>query len=327
MNILVTGGAGYIGSFTVRALKEAGHEIVVFDDLDQGHENSLPEKVKLVKGSLEDAILVEDTVKKERIEAVMHFASRAQVGESMRQPGKYFKDNVLGTVNLLEAMQKAHIYIIVFSSSAAVYGNPTTLPIPEDHSQIPTNVYGETKVMIEKLLYWYHEIHNINSISIRYFNAAGGAFDGSLGEDHKNESHIIPLAIHAALSKSEFTLNGDDYPTKDGTCIRDYVHVLDLVEAHMLALKALENGSMCVSYNAATGNGFSNKEIVEMVKQIAGDFKVKIGPRREGDPAELVADSSKLQKELGWKPKYSDLETIVKTAYLWHSKHPRGYTI
>ncbi|MBI2405605.1 UDP-glucose 4-epimerase GalE [Candidatus Microgenomates bacterium] len=326
MNILVTGGAGYIGSFTVRALKDAGHSVVVFDNFSEGHKEAIPKEVKVVEGDLvTGGQLIEKTIQINEIEAVMHFAAFIQAGESMQNPGKYFKNNVEGSFHLIETCALSGIRKFVFSSSAAVYGNPTKIPIPEEHPQSPTNAYGETKVMIERLLHWYHQIHKINSISIRYFNAAGAALDGSLGEAHKNESHIIPLAIRAALSKSEFTLFGDDYETKDGTCIRDYIHVLDLVEAHILALKALESGQMCAAYNAGTGQGYSNREVIEMVKKVAGEFPVKVGPRREGDPAELVADSSKLQKELGWKPKHSDLETIVKTAHLWHKQNPNGY--
>lgn len=326
MKILVTGGAGYIGSFTVQALKMADHDVVVFDNLEEGYQEAVPKDVKLIKGDLRDGYqLIETILKEEKIDCVVHFAAFLQVGESMQEPGKYFTNNVSGSLNLLVAMRRVGVNKIVFSSTAAVYGKPIKVLIPEDHPLVPTNVYGETKLIIEKMLYWYHQIHKISSISIRYFNACGAALDGSLGENHKNESHIIPLAIKAALTNSEFTIFGDDYPTPDGTCIRDYIHVLDLAEAHVLAIEKVNQENVCLAFNAGTGQGYSNKEVVETVKKLVNNFPVKIGSRREGDPPELVADSRKLKKELGWQPKFSDLETIIKTAYLWHKKQISGY--
>lgn len=321
MKILVTGGAGYIGSFTVQALKKTGHEVVVFDSLEEGHREAVPKDVKLIKGDLRSGYqLIETILRGKKIDCVVHFAAFLQVGESMANPGKYFTNNVVGSLNLLEAMRKAGVGKIVFSSTAAVYGKPLKVPLPEDHPLQPANVYGETKLMIERMLYWYHQIHQISSVSIRYFNACGAALDGSLGENHKNESHIIPRALKAALTNSEFTVFGDDYQTPDGTCIRDYIHVLDLAEAHVLAIEKINQENLCLAFNAGTGKGYSNKEVVGMVKKISGDFPVKIGERRAGDSPELVADSGKIKKELGWQPQYSDLETIIQTAHLWHKK-------
>ena len=325
MKILVTGGAGYIGSITIKELQKQNFEVVAFDSLEYGHKKAL--NCPLMVGNLKNKKLLEETFKKHKFDAVIHFAGYIQMGESMEKPGMYFENNIGGALSLLDTMTQFNVKKIVFSSTAGVYGNPLHLPIKEEDPKNPTNPYGESKLMVEKLLKWFHICHGVNSISIRYFNAAGATLDGSLGEDHHQESHLIPNAIKAALSKKTFEIFGADYPTKDGTCIRDYIHVLDLAQSHILALKLLykKNKSLAF-YNAGTGRGYSNKEVVKMVKKVTGiDFKVKYGPRRPGDATELVADPGKIKKELGFKPKYSDLETIIKTAHLWHSSHLHGF--
>lgn len=318
MKILVTGGAGYIGSITVKALQKAGHEVVVFDNLEYGH-----------KWAVDTPLVIGDLLKKEDLQkldsytfdAVIHFAAYLQVGESMINPYKYFQNNMLGGLNLLEYMKEKKIPSIVFSSTAAVFGMPEHTPIREDDSKKPESVYGESKLMFEKVLSWYDTIFGIKSVVLRYFNAAGAALDGSLGEDHNPETHIIPVAIKKALKGEAFSLFGDDYPTPDGTCIRDYIHVEDLAQAHILAIEYLGKEKKSDSFNLGVGKGYSNKEVVDMVKRITGiDFTVNIEKRRPGDPAILLADNTKAKSVLGFNPQYSDLETIVKTAWNWHRK-------
>jgi UDP-glucose 4-epimerase len=325
MKILVTGGAGYIGSITINELQKENFEVIAFDSLEYGHKKAI--NCPLVIGRLQDKKLLEETFKKNQFDAVIHFAGYIQMGESMEKPGMYFDNNIGGALSLLETMVLNNVKKIVFSSTAGVYGNPVHLPIKEDDPKNPTNPYGESKLMVEKLLKWYHLCHGINSVSVRYFNAAGATLDGSLGEDHQSESHLIPNAINAALSKKTFEIFGKDYSTKDGTCIRDYIHVLDLAASHISALQSLNKEQKILAfYNAGTGRGYSNKQVVEMIKKVTGlDFKVKYGPRRPGDANELVADPTKIKKELGFNPKYSDLQTIVKTAHLWHRSHPKGF--
>jgi len=322
--VLVTGGAGYIGSFIVRQLESDGFEPVVVDNLSEGHEESIKgfqlEKIDLVT---ERHKLLKFLVS-QKFEGVIHMASFIQMGESFEYPGKYFQNNLVGALNLLESMKEVGMKYFVFSSSAGVYGTPETLPIKEDDPKNPENPYGETKLMIERMLHWYDQAYGIKSISIRYFNAAGGALDGSIGEDHPNETHIIPLIMKAALKGREFTLNGDDYETPDGTCVRDYVHVLDLAKSHTQALNALFEGAETNYYNAGVGKGYSNKEIVEEVEKVVGDFKWKIGPRRPGDANELVSANKKIKAELGWKPKYG-LKEIIESAFEWHKNNPDGY--
>ncbi|MDP3998625.1 MAG: UDP-glucose 4-epimerase GalE [bacterium] len=325
MKILVTGGAGYIGSHMVRLLIENGYGVVVFDNLKGGHRESLPKDCHLVIGDLFDSALLEKTFSEEKIESVMHFAGVISMEESVRDPHKYFRTNVFGAVNLFEAMVKTGVKKLIFSSTAGVYGNPSRLPIPEDEPCSPTNPYGESKLMVEKILKWYDGAYGLKSVALRYFNAAGASLDGSTGEDHWPETHLIPLAIKAAQEGRNFYIFGDDYPTRDGTCVRDYIHVLDLCESHLLALEILENGRSDV-FNIGTGEGRTNREVVEAVKKITGiDFKVEIGLRRPGDAIELVASPEKIKRVLGWQPKYSDLETIVKTAWQWHRNHPKGF--
>lgn len=325
MKILVTGGAGYIGSHMVRLLLERGHEVLVFDNLKSGYRDALPQSCFLVVGDLFNKPLLEQVFRQGKISSVMHFASFISMEESVKDPHKYFRNNVFGTLNLLEVMIKNGVKKFIFSSSAGVYGNASRLPISEDEPCFPTNPYGESKLMVEKILEWYDKVYGLRSVSLRYFNAAGASLDGSIGEDHRPETHLIPLAIRAALKNQEFTIFGDNYPTRDGTCIRDYIHVLDLCESHFLALGVLENGRSAV-YNVGTGFGQTNLEVVNMVKKISGvDFKVNFGSRRAGDATELVASPEKIKKELGWQPKHSDLAAIVKTAWLWHKAHPDGY--
>ena len=326
MRVLVTGGAGYIGSIVCRQLTQKGFEVVVLDSLENGSRQAAG-GLKLVKGKTHDQDLVKKTLAQEKIEAVMHFAGYIAMGESMENPAKYFDNNVVGAVGLFEAMAEAGVTKIIFSSTAGVYGNPERVQIKEEDSKLPENPYGESKLMVEKMLDWYDRIQGLRSISLRYFNAAGAALDGSLGEAHRPESHLIPNVIRAAMTGDGFKLYGNDYPTPDGTCIRDYIHVLDLADAHILALKALRDGHETAVYNAGTGKGYSNRQVIDMVEKVSGKkVKVEVHPRRPGDANELVADSTKLQKEFNWKPKYSDLKTIVATAWKWHSKHPEGYS-
>ena len=327
MKILVTGGAGYIGSIMTRQLLDKGFEVVVIDNLSGGYQQAVDKKAEFGLVDLNDKKAIEKVFKEHKFEAVIHFAGVISMGESMENPSKYFRINVFNALNLFEAMVKHKVLKLIFSSTAGVYGNPVHLPIPENDPKNPTNPYGESKLMVEKILGWYDKIFNLCSISLRYFNAAGAALDGKLGENHRPETHIIPLAIKTALGeKRTFKLFGDDYDTPDRTCIRDYVHVEDLCHAHLLALKSLFKGLKTTVYNVGTGKGYSNKEVVAMVKKISAvDFPVEICSRRPGDATELVADSTKIKKELGWRPQYSDLETIVKTAWDWYKKNPRGY--
>ncbi len=321
MKILVTGGAGYIGSFMVKRFLEKGDEVVVVDSLERGHKEAVDSRAKLIVGDLLDKELIGKILSEDRFDGVIHFAGLISMAESMRDPYIYFDHNVLGSLNLIEELIKNGQNNIIFSSTAGVYGNPVKIPIPEDHPKSPENPYGESKLMVERILYWYSKTKNLNAIALRYFNAAGAALDGGIGEQHDPESHIIPNIMKAAKSGKPFKLFGNDYNTKDGTCVRDYIHVFDLVEAHILALDKLQKDSGFYAYNVGTGNGYSNKEVVDMVKKITGqDFEVIKSERRPGDADELVADVTKIKTELGFDPQYSDLETIVKTAWQWHSK-------
>jgi UDP-glucose 4-epimerase len=319
MKILVTGGAGYIGSFMVKRLLDDGHEVIVADSLERGHETSIDKRASFHKGNLLEKSFVDELFSKHTIDCVMHFAAFISVSESMLQPGLYFNNNVFTTILLLDAMKEHGVKRLIFSSTGTVYGTPTTNPIPETYIKNPENPYAESKLMIEKILHWYYVSHGIGSAVLRYFNASGAATDGNLGEDHDPETHLIPNAIKAALTNSEFHLFGDDYDTRDGTCIRDYIHVLDLVSAHVLTLRKLEEKNDEYIFNVGTGRGSTNKEVVDMVKKISGiDFKVTIKERRPGDVAETVADPAMIKKELGFELRFSDLETIVKTAWEWH---------
>lgn len=325
--IAVVGGAGYIGSFTGHALKDSGYEVVIIDNLSSGHKKMINNSRLIEVDIVTRKDILDELFQKEKFDAVIHFAALIQVGESMENPGLYFKNNVLGSLNLIEAAVKNKIKAFVFSSTAAVYGNPQVVPIQESHSINPTNVYGETKAMVEKILMWYWNIFQFSSVSIRYFNAAGAALDGSMGEDHPKETHLIPILINSALGGNRVTIFGNDYNTPDGTCVRDYIHVLDLADVHIRALGYLWDTPGCFAFNAGTGRGYSNLEVLKMVKKVSGqNIKYKIGEKRDGDPAQLVADSNNAQRVLGWKPARSDLETIVKTACLWHKKHPKGFS-
>jgi len=320
MKILVTGGAGYIGSITSHQLVKAGHQVVVFDSLVQGHKDTVAD-LDLVIGETQDIKFLINVINQKKIEAVLHFAAFIEMGESMKDPYKYFYNNVFGSLQLIKAMVKTGVDKIVFSSSAGVYGNPERLPVKEDDKKEPTNPYGQSKLMVERLLAWFDKIHQLRSISLRYFNAAGATLDGKLGEAHEPESHLIPNILKAFIAGKEFVLHGDDYQTADGTCIRDYIHVLDLAQTHILALEALAQGHKTDLYNAGTGKGYSNKQVIEMVEKVTGKkVKVKIGPRRPGDANELVADAAKFQKEFNWQPQHSDLRTIIESAYNWHKR-------
>lgn len=325
--VAVVGGAGYIGSFTAHALAKNGYDVVVIDNFSSGHKKVISGLRSIKLDIVENKDLLEELFQEEKIGAVIHFAALIQVKESMENPGLYFKNNILGSLNLIEAAAKNKIKAFVFSSTAAVYGNPQVVPIPENHPINPINVYGETKAMVEKTLKWYWNIFQFPSASIRYFNAAGATLDGSMGEDHSKETHLIPILIKSALQGNEMTIFGDDYDTPDGTCIRDYIHVLDLADIHIKALGYLSDTPGCSAFNAGTGRGDSNLKVLKMVEKVSGqNIKYKIGEKRDGDPAQLVADSSNAQKVLGWKPTYSDIETIVKTAWLWHKEHPGGFS-
>jgi len=321
MKILVTGGAGFIGSFMVKRLLDDGHEVVIADSLERGHESSLDPHATFLKGNLLEQSFIDQLFSEHTYDAVLHFAAYISVGESMQHPGLYFRNNVYTTIALLDAMKKNGVNKFIFSSTGTVYGTPSVNPIPESHVKNPENPYAESKYMVEKIIHWYYVVHGIGSTVLRYFNASGAAQDGSLGEDHDPETHLIPNAIKAALTNSPFNLYGDDYDTKDGTCVRDYIHVFDLVDAHVLTLKKLEEKNGEYIYNVGTGKGWTNKEVIEMVKKVSNsDFTVEIKEKRPGDVAETVADSSKIRSELGFTPQYSDLETIITTAWKWHNK-------
>ncbi|MEI8232484.1 MAG: UDP-glucose 4-epimerase GalE [bacterium] len=318
MKILLTGGAGYIGAITAKHLESKGYEVLVYDHFSSHTPGKLGH-TPYVKGGLLDPRTLEKTLSSFHPDLVMHFAAYIQMGESVENPRKYYDNNFIGTLSLIESMVKVGCHKLVFASTAGVYGNPTKLPIPEDHAKEPENPYGETKLATERLLKWYDKAYGFKSISIRFFNAAGATAE--LGEDHHDESHIIPRIIDAQLQDKEFALFGNDYKTPDGTCVRDYIHVLDLAEAFRLAGEKLMTGAATTAYNAGTGHGYSNLEIVKMVESVSGrTVKIKFEPRRPGDANELVADVSRIKSELGWKPEHSELESIVKSAYLWHSK-------
>jgi len=318
--ILVTGGAGYIGSNTMLCLLDAGYDVVVVDNLSRGHRGAVDPKRLREVDILDTAALVR-VMKEEPCDAVIHFAAFIAVGESMKIPGAYFRNNTCGSLSLLTAMEQTGIGKIVFSSTAAVYGMPKHVPIPESEPSAPVNAYGESKVMVETLLGWYDRIHGIKSVCLRYFNASGADPKGRAGEDHDPETHLVPLLFRAIQTGQPITLFGDDYATPDGTCIRDYIHVTDLAQAHIAAVEMLCAGGESNKYNVGTGRGYSVKEVLQAVEKVTGQkVPFVMGPRREGDPPELVADSSRLQRELAWRPAYSDLETIVETAWAWANR-------
>ncbi|EKE12529.1 MAG: hypothetical protein ACD_13C00191G0025 [uncultured bacterium] len=324
--ILVTGGAGYIGSFMVRELQKKGFEPVILDNLSQGHAEAVKdfrlEKIDLVSEKEKlDALFTS-----EKFDGVIHMASFIQMGESYKDPAKYYLNNVYGFMNLLDSMRKGSVNKIIISSSAGVYGNPVKLPVEEDDPKNPLNPYGETKYILERMLEDYDAAYNFKFISIRYFNAAGAALDGSIGEDHLEESHLIPNIIKKALNGEEIEIFGNDYQTADGTNIRDYVHVLDLTEAHSIAMQKLLDGGNSNYYNAGSGRGYSNKEILDAVKNVIGaELNVNYVPRRPGDADALYASIEKIKNDFSWTPKYG-LKEIVESAYAWHKNHPQGYS-
>ena len=319
--ILVTGGAGYIGSHTVHLLRQRGYEVTVVDDLSRGHAHNV-ESGAFVKMNLLQTDDLAALLQREKFEAVIHFAAYIAVGESTQKPELYFTNNVSGTVSLLTAMERADVKRIVFSSTAAVYGTPERVPILEDFPYAPLSPYGESKIMVEKILGWLDQYKGVRSICLRYFNACGAEPDSELGEEHDPETHLIPLLLQAVETGKPMTIFGEDYPTPDGTCVRDYVHVSDLAQAHILAVESLLHGGPSNKFNVGTGVGKSVREVIDAVESITGKkVPYTMGPRRAGDPAELVADSSKLQTTLGWKPRYTELRDIVQTAYDFERKH------
>jgi UDP-glucose 4-epimerase len=327
MNVLVVGGAGYIGSHCVRQLCAAGHSPVVLDNLVYGHRGAVAPRVKLYDGNLGDELLVMRILREEKIELVMHFAAYCYVGESVTDPLKYYFNNVVATLHLLKAMEAAGVKKFVFSSTCATFGVPATLPITEDLPQAPINPYGQTKLDVEHALKAISHAHGLSFAAFRYFNAAGAAEDGSIGEDHDPETHLIPVAIDVAIGKRpRLQLFGTDYPTPDGTCLRDYVHVDDLSRAHIAVFDRLASPGAQLFYNLGTGTPTSNREVIRAVEKAIGKPVKGIGsPRRPGDPPALFADSTKAQRELGWKVEFPDIDSIVATAWKWHSAHPNGY--
>jgi len=327
MAILVCGGAGYIGSHAVHQLIARGEEIAIVDNLQTGHRGALHPRAAFYEGDIRDAALVDRIFTERSIEAVIHFAANSLVGESMEKPLLYFNNNVYGMQVLLEGMVRRGVDKIVFSSTAAVYGEPNRVPIHEDDETNPTNTYGETKLTMEKMMKWVSRADGVRYVSLRYFNAAGALPDGSIGEDHKTETHLIPLILQVPTGRrSHITIYGDDYPTPDGTCLRDYIHVVDLADAHMCALDYLRRGGESDIFNLGSGSGFSVKEMIAAAEKATGrTIAVEIGARRAGDPAQLIASSEKARTVLGWQPQFTDVEEVIGTAWRWHAAHPHGY--
>ena len=321
MTILVTGGAGYIGSICVEQLLDAGHPVAVFDNLSEGHRAAVDPRARLITGDLQERCDIENALEAVRPEAVMHFAAHALVGESMQNPSKYFRNNVHGGLNLLDAMVAVGCKKFVFSSTCATFGPPERLPIDETLPQRPINPYGESKLMFEKILRWYDEIHDVKFVALRYFNAAGAT--ARYGEDHRVETHLIPNILRVALGqKEQVEIYGTDYETPDGTCIRDYIHIVDLAQAHMLALGATRSEF----YNLGTGGGTSVREVISCCERVTGkSINVVEKARRPGDPARLIAGSDKIRRGLGWAPKFQDIDKIVESAWAWHVENPHGY--
>jgi len=324
LKILVTGGAGYIGSVTVAELVREGHTVTVFDNLSNGHRKAVVQGANLIVGDLTDSNRLSETFAKGEFEAVMHFAAFIEAGESMKAPERFFRNNSANTLTLLETMLRAGVHRLVFSSTAALYGDPETVPIPENAPLRPTNAYGESKLLVEHMLAWMNRIHRLCYASLRYFNAAGATT--VLGEAHNPESHLIPLLLQAAAGKRpSISIFGTDYPTPDGTCVRDYIHVLDLARAHLLALHALESREKLI-YNLGNGNGFSVRQVIDAARRVTGKPIPAVEcPRRAGDPSVLVASSGKIQSELGWEPQFPNPEEIIRSAWEWHQQHPEGY--
>ncbi len=325
MKILVAGGAGYIGSVVCAELLAAGQRVVVYDNLSRGHRAAVPPGAELVVADTADRAALDEVFARHRIDAVMHFAALIEAGESMKHPELFFRNNSASSLTLLEAMLHHGVDRIVFSSTAALYGEPEAIPIRESDPLRPANPYGESKLLVERILEWFHRIHGLGYASLRYFNAAGAAKD--LGEAHQPETHLIPLVLQAALgARDSVSIFGTDYPTADGSCIRDYIHVADLAQAHLLALEALKKPRAKLIYNLGNGRGFSVREVIAAARRVTGrNIKAVEAPRRAGDPAVLVAGSEAIRHELGWRPQYPELETIIETAWAWHRRHPAGY--
>ncbi|AWP47219.1 UDP-glucose 4-epimerase GalE [Levilactobacillus brevis] len=327
MTVLVLGGAGYIGSHAVDRLVEKGYDVAVVDNLVTGHRAAVNAKARFYEGDVRDQAFLDGVFDKEDIEGVIHFAAFSVVPESMKKPLKYFDNNTAGMVSLLEVMNKHNVKKIVFSSTAATYGEPKQIPIKETDPQVPTNPYGESKLMMEKIMRWSDEAYGIKFVALRYFNVAGAKEDGSIGEDHHPETHLVPIILEvAAGERDQLAIFGDDYPTKDGTNVRDYVHVVDLADAHILALEYLKAGHDSDAFNLGSSTGFSNKEMLETARKVTGkEIPAKMAPRRAGDPSTLIAASDKARKTLNWQPRFDNVEDIIRTAWNWKQKHPAGY--
>jgi len=325
VKVLVAGGAGYIGSVVAAGLIDEGHRVTIFDNMSRGHLEAVPAAANLITGDLEDRAALDRVFAAGSFDAVMHFAALIEAGESMKIPERYFRNNTANTLNLLEVMLAHGVGRLVFSSTAALYGNPVRVPIEEDDALAPTNAYGESKLLVEKILAWFHQCRGLRYVSLRYFNAAGAA--GKRGENHQPESHLIPRVLQVALGQAkEVAIFGTDYPTPDGTCIRDYIHILDLASAHLAALDALASRDRLI-YNLGNGQGFSIREVLDVARRVTGHpIPAVETARRPGDPAILVASSARIQRELGWRPQYPGLDTIVSSAWEWHQRHPHGYS-
>jgi UDP-glucose 4-epimerase len=323
--VLVTGGAGYIGSHATKALRRAGRRVVVYDDLVEGHRGAVL-GAPLVVGDTRDIERLRHVMTEHGVRAVMHFAAWTSVGESVSDPAGYYRNNVLGTLGVLEAMAAERVPSFIFSSTAAVFGEPVEVPITESHPTRPINPYGETKLAVERALGHFERAYGIHAVALRYFNAAGADPDGELGEDHRPERHLIPLALDAASGGAPLQVFGTDYPTPDGTCLRDYVHVTDLAQAHLLALDRLEREGQSAVYNLGNGRPFSVREVIDAVERVTGrSVRHSVSPRREGDPAVLYASSARIRRELGWAPEFEALGQIIETAWIWRQSHPQGY--
>ncbi|WP_257349008.1 UDP-glucose 4-epimerase GalE [Pseudalkalibacillus decolorationis] len=328
MAVLVCGGAGYIGSHAVVQLLDENEEVIVVDNLEKGYNEAILAGASFYHGDLRSQQFIDQVFEENRIDSVIHFAGNSLVGESVMDPLKYYDNNISSTISLLRAMAKYDVKDIVFSSTAAVYGEPEQIPVSEDAQTLPTNPYGETKLAIEKMLKWSERAYGIRYVSLRYFNVAGADPLGRIGEDHRPETHLIPIVLEVAQGKREkVMIYGDDYSTNDGTCIRDYIHVNDLVGAHLLAIKKLKKSRESAVYNLGNGKGFSVKEVIDVARKVTNhSIPTEIAPRRAGDPAKLVASSKKAVRELGWEPGYADLETIIQTAWTWFQNNPHGYS-
>lgn len=327
MTIAVLGGAGYIGSHTVKRLLATGEDVIVLDNLITGHRRAVDKRARFYQGDIRDFQFLSSVFSQEKVDGIVHFAAFSVVPESMKNPLKYFDNNTCGMVTLLEAMNQFGIKRIVFSSTAATYGEPKQIPIKETDPQLPTNPYGESKLAMEKIMHWADLADGLKFVALRYFNVAGAMPDGSIGEDHNPETHLIPIILQVAAGKRpSLQIYGNDYPTKDGTNIRDYVHVLDLADAHVLALKYLEAGNSSTAFNLGSATGFSNMEILQAARKVTGEpIPASIGPRRLGDPSTLIASSDKAKELLGWKPQFDNIEKIIETAWKWHENNPEGF--